>query len=111
LAEGDSIDSAGLPGIEGIPARGNIWLDQPNETLRGFDSEQHCRRRREAQHWEYTHFLGIARGSHFELQTQLTIARELGYADAKQISTAEDLSEEVGKMIFATIRSLQEGQP
>ena len=60
---------------------------------------------------EYKHFLGIARGSHFELQTQLTIARELGLGDAGQISAAEDLSEEMGRMIFATIRSLQEGTP
>jgi len=59
---------------------------------------------------EYRHFLGIARGSHFELQTQLMIAKELGFGDAGQISVAEDLSEEVGRMIFATIRSLQEGQ-
>ena len=30
---------------------------------------------------EYRQFLGIARGSSFELQTQLTIAKELGYGD------------------------------
>jgi four helix bundle protein len=59
---------------------------------------------------EYQHFLGIARGSHFELQTQLTIARDLGYGDAEQISQAEDLSEEVGRMIFATIRTIRETQ-
>jgi four helix bundle protein len=59
---------------------------------------------------EYQHFLGIARGSHLELQTQLTIARQLGLGDAGQISIAEDLSEEVGRMIFATIRSLKKRQ-
>ena len=59
---------------------------------------------------EYQHFLGIARGSHFELQTQLTIV-ELGFGGAAQISVAENLSEEVGRMIFATIRSLKEGRP
>jgi len=60
---------------------------------------------------EYQHFLGIARGSHFELQTQLTIVKELGFGGAAQISVAENLSEEVGRMIFATIRSLKEGRP
>jgi four helix bundle protein len=56
---------------------------------------------------EYQQFLGIARGSHFELQTQLTIARELGFGDPVEILTAENLSEEVGRMIFSTIRTLK----
>ena len=59
---------------------------------------------------EYQQFLGIARGSHFELQTHLFIGRELGYGDAAQIAVAEALSEEVGRMIFATIRTLKESR-
>ncbi len=49
---------------------------------------------------EYRQFLAIARGSSFELQTHLTIARELGIGDAGQIATAEILCNEAGKMIF-----------
>jgi len=56
---------------------------------------------------EYKQFLGVARGSAFELQTQLQIAKELGYGDPKQLAQAECLSEEVGRMIFATITSLR----
>ena len=56
---------------------------------------------------EYKQFLGVARGSAFELQTQLQIAKELGYGDPKQLAQAESLSEEVGRMIFATITSLR----
>ncbi|HEX4322633.1 MAG TPA: four helix bundle protein [Acidobacteriaceae bacterium] len=59
---------------------------------------------------EYRQFLGIARGSNFELQTHLTIARELGFGDANQIDSAERLSNEVGKMIFATIATLNENR-
>jgi four helix bundle protein len=55
---------------------------------------------------EYRQFLGIARGSYFELQTHLTIAKELGFGDASRISVAEDLSNEIGKMISATINTL-----
>ena len=63
---------------------------------------------------EYKQFLGIARGSNFELATQLTIAKELGMGDAAQMASAESLSEEVGRMIFATISTLsarQEREP
>src|SRR5271156_1871803 len=50
---------------------------------------------------EYKHFVGIARGSNFELQTQLVIARGLGFGAAQKLQTAEDLSAEVGKMLVA----------
>jgi four helix bundle protein len=59
---------------------------------------------------EYRQFLGIARGSNFELQTQLTIAKELGFGDSSEIALAEGLSSEVGKMIFATIATLNENE-
>ena len=59
---------------------------------------------------EYRHFLGIARGSNFELQTQLTVARELGFVDHAQFDAAEVLSNEVGKMISATLISLKENR-
>ena len=55
---------------------------------------------------EFRQFLGIARGSNCELQTQLVIARELGYGDTKAIDEAESLSNEVGKMINAILQSL-----
>jgi four helix bundle protein len=50
---------------------------------------------------EFRQFLGIARGSNFELQTQLEVARALGIGDARQIDEAEALSHEVGEMIYA----------
>ena len=56
---------------------------------------------------EYKQFLGVARGSAFELQTQLQIAKELGYGDPKQLAQAECPSEEVERMIFSTITSLR----
>lgn len=52
---------------------------------------------------EFRQFLGIARGSNFELQTQLEIARTLGYGDSGLIVEAEGLSHEVGKMIYAIL--------
>ncbi len=55
---------------------------------------------------EYRQFLGIARGSNYELQTQLTIAKELAFGDANQICIAENLSHEVGKMIFGILEAI-----
>jgi four helix bundle protein len=52
---------------------------------------------------EFRQFLGVARGSNFELQTQLEIARTLQMGDSKLIDEAEGLSHEVGKMIYAIL--------
>jgi four helix bundle protein len=55
---------------------------------------------------EYKQFLGMARGSNSEVQTQLVIARELGFGSLQPLDKAEGLSNEVGKMMAAIIRSL-----
>jgi len=52
---------------------------------------------------EFRQSLGIARGSNFELQTQLEIARKLQMGDSKLIDEAEGLSHEAGKMIHAIL--------
>jgi four helix bundle protein len=57
---------------------------------------------------EFRQFLGVARGSNFELQTQLEIAKTLGFGDAKVIDEAESLSHEVGKMLYALLESLKD---
>jgi four helix bundle protein len=55
---------------------------------------------------EYKQFLGMARGSNSEVQTQLVIARELGFGSPQALDKAEGLSNEVGKMMAAILRSL-----
>jgi four helix bundle protein len=57
---------------------------------------------------EYRQFLGVARASNYELQTQLVITRELGFGEPALIDSAEGLSHEVGKMLYATITSLND---
>lgn len=56
---------------------------------------------------EFRQFLGVARGSNCELQTQLEIARALQFCDAGALDEAEGLSHEVGKMLFALLRSIE----
>lgn len=52
---------------------------------------------------EYKHFLGIARGSTLEIQTQIVIAKELKFADTASLNAVEDLSHEVGKMLWVML--------
>jgi len=56
---------------------------------------------------EFRQFLGVARGSNCELQTQLEIARKLGLGNSQLLNEAENLSHEIGKMIFAILGKLK----
>jgi four helix bundle protein len=56
---------------------------------------------------EFRQFIGIARGSNCELQTQLALARALGPGNSRLIETAEQLSEEIRKMLFGLLGSLK----
>jgi four helix bundle protein len=56
---------------------------------------------------EFRQFLGVARGSTCELQTQLAIARALEFGKPELIDYAESLSHEIGKMLFRMLTSLK----
>jgi four helix bundle protein len=56
---------------------------------------------------EFRQFLGIARGSVWEVQTQLEIARRLGMGDPHSLDNAIGLSHEIGKMIFTILGKLK----
>jgi len=56
---------------------------------------------------EFKQFVGIARGSNCELQTQLEIACSLGFGNPELLNAAQGLSQEVGKMIYAFLESLK----
>jgi four helix bundle protein len=54
---------------------------------------------------EFRQFLGIARGSNFELQTQIEIAKSLATGNVALLNEANALSHEVGKMLYAILES------
>jgi four helix bundle protein len=56
---------------------------------------------------EYVQFLGHARGSKCEVQTQLIIAGGLGFGSDEERANAEQLSLEVGLMLVAIMNKLQ----
>jgi four helix bundle protein len=57
---------------------------------------------------EFRQFLGIARGSNLEVQTQIEIARALGFGSPVMLNEAEALSHEVGKMIYGMLESIKD---
>jgi four helix bundle protein len=56
---------------------------------------------------EYVQSLGHARGSNFEVQTQLVISTQLGFGGKSSREKAEQLSEEVSRMLVALMSKLQ----
>ena len=56
---------------------------------------------------EYIQFLGHARGSNCELQTQLVIASGLRMGTETELKRAEDLAQEVARMLVALMKRLR----
>ena len=56
---------------------------------------------------EYLQFLGHSRGSNSEVETQLVIARELGFGAKENLDTSEEMCAEIGRMLCAMMRTLQ----
>ena len=59
---------------------------------------------------EYLQFLGHSRGSNSEVETQLVIARALGFAKPEDYKQAEHLCSEVGRMLNAMMKTLRSRQ-
>ena len=57
---------------------------------------------------DYARFLSMARGSKYELETQLLICVELCYLTKEQLSKAMLLSDEIGRMLNVLIAKLGE---
>ena len=59
---------------------------------------------------EFIAFLHIARGSLSELRTQMLLATKVGYVTEAELSAAQNLTDEVGKLLNAVIRGLRHRQ-
>ncbi len=58
---------------------------------------------------EFNQFLGTARGSVFEVETQVQLASDLGYIPANDAEQIIELTSEVSRLLNGLIRSLQTG--
>jgi four helix bundle protein len=56
---------------------------------------------------EFPQFLGIARGSNFELESQFVIARGLNFGTLPTLKEAEKLCDEVGRLLSLLSKSLR----
>jgi four helix bundle protein len=59
---------------------------------------------------EFNHFLSIAKASSYELETQLILARELGYTNEEDLKPLMELINEIQKMLTGLKKSLKEKQ-
>ena len=59
---------------------------------------------------ELLHFLGIARGSTLEVQTQLELALRLGFGSREELQSAKDLAMEISRILNASIATLRSRQ-
>ena len=55
---------------------------------------------------DYLRFLSIARGSNAEVETQLLLCVKLDYLTQEDINAALQLSDEVGRMITAMVKKI-----
>ena len=55
---------------------------------------------------DYVRFLSIARGSKYEVETQLLICVMLGYLSEEEISDATKICDEIGKMLTVILTKL-----
>jgi four helix bundle protein len=56
---------------------------------------------------EYVQFLGHARGSCSELETQLVIAKKLGFGAFPNLESSESLCNDVGRLLGALMKSIR----
>ena len=59
---------------------------------------------------QFRHFLGNARGSLYELQTQMELAGDLGYLDQQTARNLMDQGSEVARLINGLVASLNGGR-
>jgi four helix bundle protein len=60
---------------------------------------------------EYVQFLGHARGSNSEVETQIVISKALGFGSQEMLDATEGLCSEVGRMLGALMRSQRPKPP
>lgn len=56
---------------------------------------------------DYARFLRMARGSIFEIETQIVIARELGFIGDEVLNPVDELLRDTGRVLAGLLRSIE----
>jgi len=107
MATVHAVNGGHLQVNQGFSKGRTLRVDQSNPSSGGFIASNIAEGHGRLNTGEFRQFLGIARASNFEVQTQLQLARELDLGNPTRIDEAEGLSNEVGKMIYAALKTLK----
>jgi hypothetical protein len=108
LEEVDSVSIGCLSLHPGVPENRNLRLDLPIATRSGVHTQQHSRRTSEAINRRVQAISGNARGLLAEVETQLLIARELGYLENQVSKELLDATAEIGRMLNGLLAALKQ---
>ena len=62
------------------------------------------------RHQDFIRFLDVARGSLCEIETQLVLAEQLGFAVPDAAADTLELVHETARILFGLVRSLEQGK-
>jgi len=107
MAEVNSTYGSCIPADFWISWLGEVWAHEPDAPSSGFDWSNIAEGYGRSTRGEYLLFLGHARGSCSEVETQIVIAKELRFGSEEQIGKAEEFCGEAGRMLGGVIKSLR----
>jgi 23S rRNA-intervening sequence protein len=107
LAESQILRRANLSGYGAIPAVRNLRSNVSDQESRRFSFFQYREGQGRLTSGEFLHFLGQARGSLLELETQLAIALDLNYLKPDQHEVLDDDAYQVLDLLKRLIESLR----
>lgn len=108
MAAIDAVGPQRLHSYEGISEERDIRTHEPDTSRRRICSEQYRRGRGRLTDKSFAVFLGQARGSLFELQTQIELEGDLGLADSGQVPLLLAEASEISSMIYALLAAIRQ---
>ncbi|KKK48414.1 hypothetical protein LCGC14_3145350 [marine sediment metagenome] len=110
MAAGERTGEAHLYGHQVLPEGRNVRPISSVETRSRFSSFEIAEGYGRNSRKEYVRFLTIARGSLYEVETQLILANDLGYLIGEQVENLMQRAETCSRILNGLIKSLSQGQ-
>ncbi len=107
VAESHCICATDLHSNCQVSAGGDVWTEEPNKASGRFSTKQYRGGTGARNAREFQQFLGHARGSLYEVETQITIATGLAYMSSEESTRLLTDASNLGRVINALIASLR----